>query len=193
MISAPQALPEGRPGQLLALALLFVGLAVLWFGAIMPAVSWYAGRAEQLAVDQRDIAHIKALRRDLPSLRAAAAASAAQATDDAVLLTGDSDAIAGANLQAEVQTLATQTGISLDSVADLPAEQTGGLRQISVDVGVTAAWPALITLLSAIETASPRMIVDDLSITGLPQADSQQDTSLDVSFSVAAFRAGDAP
>jgi general secretion pathway protein M len=193
MISAPQALPEGRPGQLLALALLFVGLAVLWFGAIMPAISWYAGRAEQLAVDQRDIAHIKALRRDLPSLRAAAAASAAQATDDAVLLTGDSDAIAGANLQAEVQTLATQTGISLDSVADLPAEQTGGLRQISVDVGVTAAWPALITLLSAIETASPRMIVDDLSITGLPQADSQQDTSLDVSFSVAAFRAGDAP
>jgi general secretion pathway protein M len=193
MISAPQALPEGRPGQLLALAVLFVGLAVLWFGAIMPAVSWYAGRAEQLAVDQRDIAHVKALRRDLPSLRAAAAASAAQATDDAVLLTGDSDAIAGANLQAEVQTLATQTGISLDSVADLPAEQTGGLRQISVDVGVTAAWPALITLLSAIETASPRMIVDDLSITGLPQADSQQDTSLDVSFSVAAFRAGDAP
>ncbi len=193
MISAPQALPEGRPGQLLALAVLFVVLAVLWFGAIMPAVSWYAGRAEQLAVDQRDIAHVKALRRDLPSLRAAAAASAAQATDDAVLLTGDSDAIAGANLQAEVQTLATQTGISLDSVADLPAEQTGGLRQISVDVGVTAAWPALITLLSAIETASPRMIVDDLSITGLPQADSQQDTSLDVSFSVAAFRAGDAP
>jgi general secretion pathway protein M len=184
------ALPEGRQGQLMAVGLTFIALTLLWLGVLSPALGWYGGRQAQLTAARQEAAHMAVLRLTLPALRAAVASPAANAIATQLLLSGNSDDIAGANLQSTLQNLATQTGNSLDSAAMIPPQPVGALRRIGVDVSVTATWPALIALLTAIETAQPRMIVDDLSVTASAQPDPTQDVPLQASFSVSAFRAG---
>ena len=65
---------------------------------------------------------MQALAHEIPALRAAAAARGPDQGGAALLLQGDSDAIAGANLQSALQDLAAQSGTGLDSAALLPAQ-----------------------------------------------------------------------
>ena len=187
------ALPEGRLGQLVAIAITLAAVALLWLAAIAPMIDWYEVRQASLAEQRALAAHMAALSAELPALRRQVAANVAKISGDGALLAGDSDAIAGANLQTAVQDLASSTGTSLDSAGMLPAQQAGALRRIAMQVNVTATWSALVALLAAIETAHPRMIVDGLSVTSPAQADLRQDLPVQASFSIAAFRVGDAP
>lgn len=187
------ALPEGRLGQLAAIAITLVAVALLWLAAISPMIGWYEARQASLAEQRAFATHMAVLSAELPALRRQIAAAASQTSGDGVLLSGDSDAIAGANLQSAVQDLASSVGTSLDSAAMLPAQQVGALRRIAMQVSVTATWSVLVALLAAIETAHPRMIVDGLSVTSSAQADPRQDLPVEASFSVAAFRVGDVP
>jgi general secretion pathway protein M len=186
-------LPEGRQGQILAVGIGVVMLAVLWLGAVSPLLDDFGARADALAASQLELAHMQGLQASLPALRARLAASAALPASDAVLLAGNSDAIAGANLQAQLSTLATQAGTSLDSAESISAVQVGGLRRIGVTVSVTATWPVLTAFLTAIDTAQPRMIVDNLTVSSDSQPDPRSEPTLQASFDVAAFRAGGGP
>jgi general secretion pathway protein M len=193
VIAGVKTLPEGRQGQILAVGIAAVALALLWLGAVSPLLGWYASQADALQSARLELAHVQALQASLPVLRAQLAASAALPASDAVLLEGTSDAIAGANLQAQLSTLAGQAGTSLDSAESIPAQQVGGLRRIGVSVSVTATWPVLTAFLTAIDAAQPRMIVDNLAVTAESQIDPRQDATLQANFDVAAFRAGTAP
>ena len=186
------ALPEGRAGQISAAGLALLALAALAFGVIAPLSDWYGARAALLQDERQQLAHMLALQRTLPSLRRSAAA-AAQTANATVLLPGGSDAIAGAALQSSLQNLAARSSISLDSAEMQPADDVGALRRIGVAVSVTTTWPALITLLAQIDSASPRMIVDNLTINGNAPPDPRQEVSLQATFTVSAFRAGGGP
>jgi general secretion pathway protein M len=188
-----RTLPEGRQGQILAVGIAVLALVLLWLGAVAPLLSWYGGQADALSAAQLQLAHMQGLQASLPALRARLAASAALPASDAVLLAGSSDAIAGANLQAQLNTLAGQAGTSLDSVESIAAQQVGGLRRIGVTVSLNATWPVLTAFLTAIDTAQPRMIVDNLNVTANAATDPRQDVTLQANFDVAAFRAGTAP
>jgi general secretion pathway protein M len=193
MTSGTLTLPEGRAGQALAIAVTIIVAAAIWLGVVMPLLGWYAGQSDALATAQLEAAHLQALQASLPELRRRIAETAIQSSAAEVLLQGGSDAIAGANLQAALNTLATQAGASLDSTESVPAEASGGLRRIGVAVSLTATWPTLVAFLTAIDLASPRMIVSDLTVSADSEPDSRQDVSLQASFMVAAFRAGAGP
>ena len=181
-------LPEGRQGKLLAIAITLLGLAVIWLAAISPILGWYQAREAALAQQQNIAAHMTALAGETAQLRAAVAAAKPQSQDQQILLAGNTDAIAGANLQSALQNLAGQAGTSLDSSEVLPVVQQGALRRIGIQVSVTATWPVLIGFLQSISTARPRMIVSQLSIMTGSQTGSDQ--PLQASFSVNAFSAG---
>lgn len=189
-MSGQLALPEGKTGQALAAFITLLALAVLWAGIAAPLAGWFSARASLLATERQEIARGDGLRQSLPALRAAAAAAAKQADANGILLAGGSDAIAGANLQTALQGLAAQDGTSLDSIAMVPAQQAGALRRIGVQVSVTATWPVLIALLGAIDSARPRMIVDQFTVSSPGPADAGQDTPLQAGFAVAAYRTG---
>jgi len=193
MTSGTLTLPEGRAGQALAIAVTIIVAAAIWLGVVMPLLGWYAGQSDALTTAQLEAAHLQALQASLPELRRRIAETAIQSSAAEVLLQGGSDAIAGANLQAALNTLATQAGASLDSTESVPAEASGGLRRIGVAVSLTATWPTLVAFLTAIDLASPRMIVSDLTVSADSEPDSRQDVSLQASFTVAAFRAGAGP
>lgn len=182
-------LPEGRAGQALAIALALAASGVVWFAAVVPAMSWYHGRQQRLEQQHHLAAHLAALDAELPALRRRFAASKSHAAKSKVLLQGGSDAIAGADLQSRLQALARHAGASLDSAAMLPAKQHGALRRIAMRVSVTATWNVLVALLRSIETAHPRMVVDTISITSPSQIDPKKDVPVQASLSVIGFRA----
>jgi general secretion pathway protein M len=188
MMAGSLTLPEGRQGQALAAAMTLLAFALLWFAAIGPLLGWYQSRAALLTQQQAIAAHMAALGQEIPSLRAAVRAAGPQSAAEQMLLPGATDAIAGANLQSALQSLATQAGTSLDSVEMTPVQTVGALRQISVQVSVTAPWPVLITLFEAIGTARPRMIVGQLSLLNAGQHDSGIQP-VQANFSVSGFAA----
>ena len=189
MMAGALTLPQGRRGQIFAVALTLMAAALLWLAAIGPLLGWYEDRAATLAQQQALAVRMAALSRAIPALRAAVSQAGLQAADQQLLLSGETDAIAGANLQAALQNLATQAGTSLDSAALLPVQPAGALRRIGMQVSVTASWPVLIALLQSIGTAQPRMVVGELSVNNQTVAGGPAQP-MQAIFSVTGFRAG---
>ena len=190
MMAGPLTLPEGRPGQLTAIGMTLAGILILWLAIAAPIIGWYQTRAAELAQDQKIAARMTALGQEIPALRKAVQAAGLQDASAQLLLPGNSDAVAGANLQSALQTLASDAGTSLDSSELVPAEPTGALRRIGMQVSVTAPWPVLIALLQAIGTARPRMIVNALSLDSSADTGSGEDPAIAANFTVTGFRAG---
>ena len=131
-----------------------------------------------------------ALIETLPALKAAA--QNAQHAPSGATLNGDSDAVAGATLQEQVQGMASAANAQLTSIETLPAEQAGALRRIGVRVELNAQLPVVAALLKAIETAEPKMLVDDIHLTATPVGPQNVQLPLDAAFTVYAFRIGTA-
>ena len=184
------ALPTGERGRILALGLLVLAIVVLWIGLVSPLLGWYGARAQRLADARSRYARETALIATLPQLRAAAAQAARTPTRS--LLEGDSDATAGAALQEQVQGMATTAGVSLTSIETLPAEQLGQYRRIGVRVEANAPLPVVVKLLNLVETAEPRMKVDDMRLTATPVLAKNASLPLDSAFTVYGFRVGTA-
>ena len=185
-------LPDGRRGQALALGITLIAALLAWVTVISSLIGWYEARNSELDQKRALGAHMQALERELPAIRATVAHLGMEDGGAAMLLPGRSDAIAGANLQSALQDLAARAGTSLDSVAMEPARASGGLRRIAVEVTVTAKhWSVLVALLRTIETAEPRMIVDSISLTTSRQPGIGEPTAIQADLSVTGFRAED--
>ena len=185
------ALPTGPRGRLLALGLAGVLAASAWIGVVAPLLSWHAERAETLASRRLLADRMEAVAETLPELRSASAAGAAYGPAPRALLEGASDAVAGAALQSQLQDMAAQAGASLTSAELLPAEAAGAYRRVGLRLAVNGSWPTLVTLLQAIEQASPRMLVDDLQMQPAPSLSVGAARPLDASLVVLAFRTGE--
>ena len=93
----------------------------------------------------------------------------------------------------QVQQMASRAGTSLTSTETIPAETAGGYRRIAIRVAFKAPWPVLVELLQSIEDATPRMLVDDLTLQAAPILGRQQSPLLDSTFTVVAFCQCQAP
>ena len=184
------ALPEGRRGQMLAAGLaLFVVFAV-WLGIIGPLIDWWGVRSDELDSLQLRAAREQALTETLPALRAQAQRAAA--TPQRQVLAGGTDAIAGATLQEQVQSMAGGVNAQLTSIETLPGQQNGAYRRIGVRVELSAQLPVVIELLRAVEEAQPGMLVDDVRLTATPVGPMNAQLPMDCAFTVYAFRLGTA-
>jgi len=186
------ALPTGPRGRLLALAITLLALALLWFGAVSPLLDWYAGREEALRDRAAYAARLEALATTLPALQRQAAQAATAGKTEVLVLAGADDAIAGAALQGQVESMAHDAGATLASVETLPVEQVGRYRRIGVGISVNAPWAVLVRLIRAVEQATPPMFVDNLQIESDTNGQ-MADPPLQASLSVLAFRTGAAP
>jgi general secretion pathway protein M len=182
------SLPTGQRGRVVAAGLAVLTLAVLWLGIMSPVIGFYDTRADRLDELRARVARETALIAALPQLRAEAAA-AAKAPQRAVLA-GNSDAIAGATLQEQVQSMASGVVAQLTSIETLPAEQVGAYRRIGVHVELAAQLSVVIQLLRAIEDAQPSMLIDDIRLTATPVGPQNAQLPLDAAFTVYAFRVG---
>jgi general secretion pathway protein M len=180
-------LPEGRRGQLLAVALALTVAALVWLAVVAPVIGWYDARSEALADRRVLLVHMARLAAELPAMRRQGAGPRGVAGASRILLPGRSDAIAAASLQSLIQDMAASAGATLSSVEALPGQQQGALRQIGLRVALSTDWPVLIALLQAVEASDRRLLVDGLELHAI--ADSH--AAIEASFVVLAFRAGD--
>jgi general secretion pathway protein M len=179
-------LPDGRRGQILAVALTVTVLVALWLGIAAPLIDWHGAEAEALAQRQALLRHMQALVATLPALEHAPAATKSAAP---ALLSGTTDALAAAAMQSAVQAMAARSGVELASMETLPAEPRGAYRRISLRVSLTAPWPAVIELLRAADQGQPRMLVDDVQLRVDPAPDRGAAAPIGASFTLLAFRA----
>jgi general secretion pathway protein M len=184
------ALPTGHRGQAVAAGLVLLAIVIVWIGVIAPLFSLYADRADQIEALRARAAREAALIEALPMLQKQAQVLA-RAPARAVL-PGNSDAIAGATLQEQVQNMAAGVNAQLTSIETLPAEQVGANRRIGVRVELSAQLAVVIELLRAIEDAQPSMLVDDIRLTATPVSPQNAQLPLDAAFTVYAFRVGTA-
>ncbi|HTH99209.1 MAG TPA: type II secretion system protein GspM [Stellaceae bacterium] len=179
------ALPEGRPGRLLALALVLLAVLVLWTAIVSPLLDLYATRAQQLDDSGIRARHMAAIAAQAPGLRRQLAARHGAKPVATDLVKGGSDALALATLQGTVQSLAGATGIEIASVDTLPAAPVGGLRRIGLHLHATGDYPTLVRFLGRIRDARPAVLADDLTISAQgPDAASR----FDIDVSLYAFR-----
>jgi len=183
-------LPTGRRGQALAAGLVILTMAILWLGVFSPALDLYADRADRIDALRARAAREAALIEALPGLQKQAQILSRAPTR--AVLPGNSDAIAGATLQEQVQSMAGGVNAQLTSIETLPAEQVGAYRRIGVRVELSAQLAVVIELLRAIEDAQPSMLVDDIRLTATPVSPQNAQLPLDAAFTVYAFRVGTA-
>jgi general secretion pathway protein M len=187
---ADVALPTGRNGQILAAGLAVLAVLLAWLAFVSPVLDWYSARAERLAEMRERVVREAALIESLPLLRKEAENAAKTPTHS--VLQGSTDAIAGAALQEQVQTMASAANAQLTSAETLPAEQVGAYRRIGVRVELNAHLPVIVQLLKSVEEAEPSMMVDDIHLSATPVGPLNISLPLDASFTVYAFRVGTA-
>jgi type II secretory pathway component PulM len=184
------ALPTGRNGRALAGGLAVLTLLVLWIGIASPVLDWYGARADRLQDLWARAVRERALIDMLPTLKKEAAEAAN--TPTRAVLAGNTDAIAGAALQEQVQTMATAANAQLTSIETLPGEQVGAYRRIGVRLEMNAPLPVLVALLKAVDEVQPSMLVDDIHLTATPVGPANTQAPLDTAFTVYGFRIGTA-
>ena len=189
-MAEPFPLPNGRNGQILAAGLALLAVLLFWLAFVTPVFDWYNARAARLDELQQRAAREAALIETLPTLRKEEQETAKTPTHS--VLEGKTDAIAGAALQEQVQTMASAANANLTSAETLPAEQVGAYRRIGVRVELNAMLPVIVQLLKAVEEAEPSMMVDDIRLTGTPVGPLNAQLPLDAAFTVYAFRVGTA-
>lgn len=185
--------PEGSRGQAAAAALLLAVLALLWVGVAAPLLTLYDERASALA-ERRDLAaQMGVLAAALPGLRAAAVAEPERARPRASGLAGDTDALAAANLQTLVGQIAAGTGVTISSIDTTAPQNSLWGRRIGVALRLNGSYRAIVTFVSRVLLAQPKMVVDDLELHNTATGGGP-DTPLDGSVSVFGFRSpGDHP
>jgi general secretion pathway protein M len=182
------SLPTGRAGQLLALGLTMLVLAVFWLGVVAPLIEWHGERAEALAQQGALAMRMEGLAAALPNLQEQAKAVAASGVGEAALLDGDSDTTASASLQERLQAMFMQKGVQLRSVETLPGDDAGAYRRIGLRVAFDASWPVLVDLLKDLHLATPALLVDDLQVRPALHRISTAPGSFDVTCAIFAFR-----
>src|SRR5580698_10350863 len=101
------SLPNGRRGQLLAIALTLTVAAAIWTGVVAPLFGWYAEQTQRLEQRRALARKMAEVAEALPALQTRAARDEAAGPEPSAVLDGDTDAIAGATLQLVVQQMAT--------------------------------------------------------------------------------------
>ncbi len=181
-------LPTGRRGQLLAVGLTVVTLALAWAGLASPLLGWYAERQDRLEQRQTLAAHMAAVAATAPALQRQMEAGTGDTRP--ALLTGTTEAIAGAELQQRLQELSERAAVRMTSAEVLAAEQSGAFRRIRVHVAVSGPWGRLVSLFSAIDGATPHMLVSEMQIGQSRSVTTSPVKPLDASFTVVALYAG---
>jgi hypothetical protein len=159
--------PRGRRGRILAVSLSGAVALALWFGIVGPLVDWHSRRSDLIAERRALVRHMEAIVANVHDPQREAAA-AAEAAPDRMLLTGATEAVAGAVLQGLVHDMAEKSGVSISSAEMLSPSQAGGYRKIGLRVTFYAPqWSTFMYFLQSIHQGTPRMLVDDLEIHGL--------------------------
>ncbi|WP_119681175.1 type II secretion system protein GspM [Indioceanicola profundi] len=184
MILATLSPPVGRA---LALTVLVVLVLFCWQGLVQPAFDLrHAAEAEleaARAVEGRLAAIVSRAEQAEQRLDALAGDLAVRAD----LLRAGSEAVAGAMLQQELQSLAQRAGAQVRSAQALPLQREGELITAANRLRLSADQPALIELLAMMDAHSPALRIRQIAISVTTVANEPERPRLDIQMEVEAL------
>lgn len=157
-------LPTGMRGRLVALGLLLIPLILLAHYVLTPLVASLVSRGDDLATTREEIVRYQRLISQMPALRDAVERLERTRPLAAYLLQGGNRALAAAGLQRNLQQAAQEHGVTILSLRVKNPILRGPFEQISVEARLRSNNDQLRDLLYYIETTTPYLFVEDLSL-----------------------------
>ena len=157
-------LPTGTRGRLVALALLLIPLILLAHYVLSPLIASLVSRGDDLAETRGEIARYQRLIGQMPALRGAVERLERTRPLAPYLLQGDNRALAAAGLQRNLQQAAQEHGVTILSLRVKNPATDGPLERIAVEARLRAGTRELRDLLYFVETTTPYLFVEGLSI-----------------------------
>ena len=184
-------LPTGRPGRMLALAILALLIALVYTGLVVPLIDLYRDGEAVLADREMLAPKLEQLATQVPALRARLTALQAARTGNEITLDGATDALASANLQSRLEQIAAANGVAIASTEAIAAEDRSPYRRIGLRLAVNGKYEAIVKLLGAIEAAAPPLVPGNLQIHGLfRMVEARAGYPLETRFEVYGLRVG---
>ncbi len=156
-------LPPKIVCALVWLLLVMVPLLLL-AGILLPWTSQIAELNERIATGENQLARYRRLLQTLPGLQAELEQVRSNDAFKAFYFSASTPALAGAQLQSQVQTIVTAAKGSLVSTQLLPEEKSENPPRVRVRTQIQGSTETLLDVLHQIEQARPFLFVEQLSI-----------------------------
>jgi hypothetical protein len=158
------ALPEGWRGRAVALGLLGLAIVAVALLVVAPLLDLYDAREAEVAHRRALAARIERIAGELPALQAEAKAHPADAAPKPAPGSAKTDAVAGADLAAQVKALAQRSGVAVLTTESVPPEGGGADRQVAVSFRLSGPYAAIVRLVAGLPELAPAPITDAMDL-----------------------------
>lgn len=155
---------SGWVSRVAALALSAGVAFAFYLFVVAPIVAGYAETGAAVAQAAELLDRYRRVAAARPALQERLDALKARQSEIGTYLSGETDALAGAELQELVNTTVAKGGGGLRSVQILPVKADGGFRRIGVRVQMTATIAQVLRVLHGLEAGSTLLFVDNLEV-----------------------------
>ena len=185
--------PPMRRG--LAVAILIVLIAGLYFGVVQPLADNYLVDRETIAQLKDGVAKYRRAAEELPARQAQLAALARDPASAAGFLQGTNETLMAAQIQNRIKSLSDGAKVDLRTSQVLPSATEGNLKRIAVREQLTGSIGGLLAVFHDLEAAgSPSLFLDNVSMRTRPVAVRPNapaaDEVIDVQFDVYGYTHG---
>lgn len=175
------------------IALTLVATIVVGFWSILltPLLVGLTDDKARIAQSRRLLERYDQLAAELPKLQERLRALTAVA-DDRDFLLGNNQAVVTAELQTKVRTLVDAAGVTVRSSQTVPPHEENGFNRFALQLDLTTSPEGLRRLLYAMETATPILFAEKLSIrvpeNASPRPDSDPQNKMAIHLEVAGYQ-----
>lgn len=147
-------------------ALLLVATAILaaYMLVIEPIIGGYSETGSEIETVRDQLARLERAAAMRPALARHTEDFEKQRNSEGDFLAGNTDALAAAGLQDQVQTLIVENGGAVQSIQSMPGIDEQRLIRITLRVQMTATTETLFDVLYALESGSPILFIDDVDV-----------------------------
>jgi hypothetical protein len=177
--------------RLAAIGLLLAVVGVVAMLLVLPLATYFNELRADIARQRDLLARFEAFAANKGAAEDLAGRSQA-AMQSGIFLTGETDALRTANLQALITDIAVKHGVRLSSARALPAHERDGLRFIGVQAELDADMRQLQAIMLAFEAQRPYLFIQSLQVAPVSSRRPDSD-DLKIRFGIVAAAVGGDP
>jgi len=152
----------------LALAVLIVALAGLYFGIIAPLADGYSATRDSIAQLEDSLQRYQRAANELAPRQAELAALKQRQPAQEGFLQGSNDTLVAAQIQNRIKSLADAAHSELRSTQVLAAQDEGKLKRITVRSQMSATIVGVQRVIYGLESAMPMLFLDNVDLRARP-------------------------
>lgn len=171
----------------MAVSLLFAAAGCVWVFAVEPILYRFTEARDRIAAERLLLGRLEAAEQAATLVQAQKSPRSDQG-ERRIFLTGPSDAVRMAEVQALLGRISDSEAVSIQSTRAQPAVESAGVRLIAIEAQLRATLEQLQKILIKLERSHPYLIVQTLHVAPQLATDaSAPELQLDIRIGVAGF------